>query len=159
MDVDRLMTRLNPVVTWLLRSPMHGLLSRALMLLQVTGRRTGRRYWIPVGYQRAGDTITVLVSRAPRKLWWRNFRDPAPVVMLLRGQLLHGRAVMVKPDSPAFRTTIERTLQRVPSLGGQFGIQYDPRVGLTTSQWPVVTANGVVVSIEVVGTAHDVASR
>jgi len=149
MDVDRLMTRLNPVVTWLLRSPMHGLLSRALMLLQVTGRRTGRRYWIPVGYQRAGDTITVLVSRAPRKLWWRNFREPAPVVVLLRGRLMHGKAAVLQPDSPAFRTTVERTFQRVPSLGGQFGIRYDRGVGLTTSQQEVVAANGVVLSIEV----------
>jgi hypothetical protein len=159
MDVDRLMTRLNPIVTWLLRSPMHWLLSPALLLLQVTGRRTGRRYWIPVGYQRAGDTITVLVSRAPRKLWWRNFREPAPVVMLVRGRLLHGQAVVVRPDSPAFRTTVERTFQRVPSLGGQFGIQYDGRVGLTTSQWTVVAENGVVVSIEVGGAAHGIGSR
>src|SRR5206468_12338216 len=67
VDLDRLMTRLNPVVAWLLRSPLHPLLSGALMLLQVTGRRTGRRYWIPVGYQRDGSTITVLVSRARRK--------------------------------------------------------------------------------------------
>ena len=149
MDIDRLMTRLNPVVTWLLRSPVHWALSHALMLLQVTGRRTGRRYWIPVGYQRAGNTITVLVSRAPRKLWWRNFRDPAPVVMLLRGRLLHGRAVALPPDSPAFRAAVERTFERIPSLGGQFGIRYDKRTGLTASQWPGVAANGAVVSIEI----------
>ena len=69
MDLDRLMTRLNPLVAWVLRSPLHPLLDRVLLLLRVTGRQTGRQYWIPVGYQRDGDTITVLVSKAPRKQW------------------------------------------------------------------------------------------
>ena len=50
MDIDRLMTRLNPVIGAVLRSPLHPLLSHGLALLHVTGRRSGRRYWIPVGY-------------------------------------------------------------------------------------------------------------
>jgi len=64
MDVDRLVRHLNPLVAWLLRSTLHPLVSGGLMLLEVTGRRTGRRYWIPVGYQRNGDAIIVLVSHA-----------------------------------------------------------------------------------------------
>ena len=151
MDLDRLMTRLNPVVAWILRSPVHPLLSRGLMLLQLTGRHTGRRYWIPVGYQRDGDTITVLVSQAPRKQWWRNCRAPAPVTMLVRGHWLHGRAVVVPPDSPAFGTAVEHTFERLPALGGQFGIRYDRRTGLTPSQLQQLAATGAVVSIEVVG--------
>ena len=67
MDVDRLMTRLNPAVVWVLRSRLHGLLSWGLMLVTVTGRRTGRTYTIPVGYQRDREAITVLVSKPSRK--------------------------------------------------------------------------------------------
>ena len=78
VDLDQLMTRLNPLVAWVLRSPLHPMLDRVLLMLRVTGRRTGRQYRIPVGYQRDGDTITVLVSKAPRKQWWRNYRVPWP---------------------------------------------------------------------------------
>jgi hypothetical protein len=153
MDLDRLMTGLNPTVAWLLRSPLHPLLSGGLMLLRVTGRRTGRRYWIPVGYQRDGDTITVLVSQARRKQWWRNYREPGPVEVLLRGHALHGRAQVVPPESPTFRTAVETTFRRLPGLGGQFGIRYDRGTGLTAPQCRAVAENGAVVSIDISGAA------
>jgi hypothetical protein len=40
----------------------------------VTGRRSGVRYTIPVGYRRRGDVLDALVSKAPTKQWWRNYR-------------------------------------------------------------------------------------
>ena len=151
MDLDRLMTRLNPLVAWVLRSPLHPMLDRMLLMLQVTGRRTGRRYWIPVGYQRDGDTITVLVSKAPRKQWWRNYRDPGPADVLLHGRTLHGRAHVLPAESAAFQEAIDRTFRRVPGLGRQFGIRYDRRMGLTPAQCETVATNAVVVSIDLDG--------
>ena len=147
MDLDRLMTRLNPLVAWVLRSPLHPVLDRMLLMLRVTGRRTGRQYWIPVGYQRDGDIITVLVSKAPRKQWWRNYRDPGPADVLLHGRTLHGRAHVLPAESAAFQEAIDRTFRRVPGLGRQFGVRYDRRTGLTPAQWRTVVANAVVVSI------------
>ncbi len=154
MDLDRLMTRLNPLVAWVLRSPLHPLLSRGIVLLRVTGRRTGRRYWIPVGYQRAGDTLTVLVSRARRKQWWRNYREPGRVEVLLRGRTVEGRAQVVPPDSPTFRAAVETTFSRLPALAGQFGIRYDQGT-LTTSQCRAVAANGAVVTIDMSGATDE----
>ena len=152
-DLDRLMTRLNPLVTWVLRSPLHPLLDRGLLMLRVTGRRTGRKYWIPVGYQRDGGTITVLVSKAPRKQWWGNYRDPGPADVLLRGRTLHGRAHVVPTESTRFQETIERTFRRVPGIGRQFGVRHDRRTGVTAAQHRTVAANAVVVSIDLDGMA------
>jgi hypothetical protein len=154
LDLDRLMTRLNPLVAWILRSPLHPLLDGGLLMLGVTGRRTGRRYWIPVGYQHDGSTITVLVSKAPRKQWWRNYRTPGPADVLLRGRTLHGRAHVVPTESTRFQETVEHTFRRVLGLGRQFGIRYDRRTGLTPAQHRTVAANAVVVSIELDGTAE-----
>ena len=151
LDLDRLMSRLNPLIAWILRSPLHPLLDRGLLMLRVTGRRTGRRYWIPVGYQHEGRTITVLVSKAPRKQWWRNYRDPGPADVLLRGRTLHGRARVVPTESSTVQEAIERTLRRVPGLGRQFGIRFDRRTGLTPEQRRTVAANAVVVSIDLDG--------
>ena len=72
------------------------------MLITVTGRRTGRRYMIPVGYQRDEDVLTILVSEAPKKQWWRNFHDPAPVEVRVKGKTLSGIAELVAPTSPEF---------------------------------------------------------
>lgn len=40
----------NPLVRAPFRSPLHPLLSRRLVLLRVTGRRSGRTFELPVGY-------------------------------------------------------------------------------------------------------------
>ena len=151
MDVDRLMTRLNPLVAWLLRSPLHPLLSRGLALLHVHGRRSGRDYWIPVGYQRDGDAITVLVSRASRKQWWRNYRESGPVEILVRGRTLRGRARVLPPGSEAFRAAFDATFRRLPALGRQFGIRYDRTSGLTAAQCRTVAEDGAAVVIDVAG--------
>ena len=47
----------NPVLRVLLRSPAHRLLSGSVLLLQYTGRRTGRRYGLPVMYASSGGEV------------------------------------------------------------------------------------------------------
>ena len=148
VDIDRVMQRLNPAVAWLLRSPMHPLLDWGLMLITVTGRRSGRVYTIPVGYQRNGDALVVLVSKPSRKQWWRNYRERRPIGVWLRGRAVHGHAFVVAPGSPAFREAVERTFSRVPGLGRQFDVAYDKRIGLTGAQLDVVAHAAVVVRIE-----------
>jgi hypothetical protein len=147
-DVDRVMTRLNPVIAWLLRSRVHRLLSWGLMLVTVTGRRTGRRYTIPVGYQQDGAGITVLVSKAPRKQWWRNYLEPAPIELYVRGRALAGVARVLEPGSEEFRRAIDSTLRRVPGLGRQFDIAYDRTAGLTAAQARIVARSSAVVRID-----------
>jgi deazaflavin-dependent oxidoreductase (nitroreductase family) len=150
VDVDRLMTRLNPAVAWVLRSRLHPLLSAGLMLITVTGRRTRRRYTIPVGYQRDGTVLTVLVSRASRKQWWRNLRAAAPVEVRVRGRMLTGVARVVPAESKEFSDAIDATFRRMPGLGRQFGIEYDRERGLTEEQWRRVGEDGAVVKVELI---------
>jgi hypothetical protein len=46
----------------LLRSPLHGLVSGRIMLLTVTGRRSGRSFTVPVSYLRYGENILSFTS-------------------------------------------------------------------------------------------------
>lgn len=52
------------------------------MVLSFTGRKTGKQYATPVGYVRDGNTILVFTHSA----WRSNFKDPAPVQMLIGGK-------------------------------------------------------------------------
>lgn len=79
---------INPVIKGVLRSPLHGSMSRFLMVLTFTGRKSGKRYSTPVGYFRDGDTISFFTERP----WWKNLQDGAPVEMLVQRQKLRGRA-------------------------------------------------------------------
>jgi hypothetical protein len=134
MSADRLFSRLNPLVGAVLRSPLHWLLSPGLALLSVTGRRSGRTFTFPVGYQRDGKTVTIAVSEAREKQWWRNLREPAEVELRLRGRLRRGRGELVAPESEAFRSAAETTLRRVPGMGRVFKVAFDRRTGLTDAQ-------------------------
>jgi deazaflavin-dependent oxidoreductase (nitroreductase family) len=135
VSVDGVLSLFNPVIGALLRSPLHPLLSPGLLLLTVSGRRSGRRYTIPVGYQRDGDDLVVMVSEARRKQWWRNYYEPGPVSVRLRGADRAGRAELVPPGSDEFREIADRTLRRVPYMRRVFRVaDYDPGTGLRSEQ-------------------------
>ena len=135
MSIDGVLSRLNPLIGALLRSPLHPLLSPGLLLLTITGRKTRRRYSIPVGYQRDGDDLFVMVSEARHKQWWRNYYEPALVSVRLRGRERTGRAELVAPGSDGFRALAESTLARVPAMRRVFHLpDYDAKTGLRSDQ-------------------------
>ncbi len=149
MSVDGVLSRLNPLIAALLRSPLHPLLSPGLVLLTVTGRNSGRRYSIPVGYQRHGDDLVVMVSEARRKQWWRNYYEPGPVAVRLRGRDCDGRAELVAPGSDEFRELAEQTLRRVPYMRRVFHVaDYDPGAGLRTDQFDFLGEEIAIVRIQ-----------
>jgi deazaflavin-dependent oxidoreductase (nitroreductase family) len=146
-DIDRWTTRLNPLVVRLLRSPLHRVLGGGLMLITVTGRRTGRVYTIPVGYQRDGDVLHVLVSKARRKQWWRNFRSAAPLQVELRGERFAAVGRVVDPRSEQFVRVVEATLRRLPLLARQLGVAWDARAGLSGAQREMLARETALVEI------------
>jgi hypothetical protein len=73
----------NPIVSALLRSPLHGLLSNMLMLITYRGRKSGKAFTHPIGYF-AWDKDELMAFTSAR--WWLNVLDGKPVTLLLRGQ-------------------------------------------------------------------------
>ena len=150
MNLSRFFTRLNEPIAWLLRSPIHALLDPALMLVTVTGRKSGKRYTIPVGYQRSGDRILVLVSRARTKNWWRNFREPGPIEVFTRGQASTGVAELVPPDADEFGRAFETIFDRMPWLAPQFGIRHVRGTKLTADERSILGREARLVGISLV---------
>ena len=75
----------NPGVRFLLRTPLAGILRKQVMVVNVTGCNTGRRYSIPLSAHRIDGDLYAL-SSAP---WKHNFRDGAPCEVLLGGKTTH----------------------------------------------------------------------
>lgn len=152
MDIDSVMGKLNPLIVRLLCSPLHPLASGGLMVLRVRGVRTDRAYEFPVGYQRSGDKLTVLVSKAPRKQWWRNFREPHPAIFVLRGKELRGRGLLMDKNGVEFRKMLVATLLRVPGLQRQFGIARKFDGQLNDTEWAHVSQQAEAVLFTLTGT-------
>ena len=80
----------NDFMSWVLRSPLHGMLSNGMLLITVTGRKTGKQYTTPVEYFREDGDLWVMTSR--NRTWWRNLRDGAEVSLLLKRKSMTARA-------------------------------------------------------------------
>ncbi len=118
----------NPVIRTLLRSPLHRPLSKQLMLLSVSGRRTGRTITVPVGRHESNGMLLVSVSGG----WRYNLRGGAPVRVTLDGSELEGYAdIEEDPDQVAqtFKMLLDRLGPRGPSLLGlKVNVQRSPTV-------------------------------
>jgi deazaflavin-dependent oxidoreductase (nitroreductase family) len=147
VDLDRVFSKLNPLMVFILESRMHWPLSSALMVVHVVGRRSGRKYKIPVGYQRNGSEVSVLVSKSTRKNWWRNYRKQATVNVTLKGKVLSGFAVVVDKESDKFREQVNDTLKRLPGLSKQFGIDSFKGGDIESAELSLVKADAELVSI------------
>jgi hypothetical protein len=81
----------NPILRVLLRTPLLGGARQQLMVLSFTGRKTGRRYSVPVSAHRIDDGLYALTG-AP---WKANFRHGATVEVLLDGNTttMHGELI------------------------------------------------------------------
>ena len=98
----------NPAVRLLLRSPFHRLFGGALMLITVTGRRSGRRYTTPV-QAAAPDPDTLYATTRRSRTWYRNLREPAPVEVVYRGRRRSGTGRVLAGDGLIAHSAIAGT--------------------------------------------------
>jgi hypothetical protein len=87
----------NPLMKLLLHTPLMGPGRQQLMVVGYTGRKSGKRYSIPVSAHLLDDILYALTA-AP---WKHNFRDGAPARVLyngktasMRGELIADRAMV-----------------------------------------------------------------
>ncbi len=98
----------NPFVRAFLGSPLHGLLDDSFLVLHLTGRKTGRRYDIPVTYvDLEGKFIIVTVAK-----WRVNLRGGADVEVTLHG---HRRPMhaLIEEDPASVAVSYQAMIDRV----------------------------------------------
>jgi hypothetical protein len=112
----------NPIVKFLLRSPLHSAMSGSTLLITYTGRKSGKQYTLPVSYLRKDNTLTAFSSRS--RNWWRNLRGEAPVELLLQRQV-HRAVGEVMEDSAEVVEGLRAYLLQAPQLARFFKIAFD----------------------------------
>jgi deazaflavin-dependent oxidoreductase (nitroreductase family) len=99
----------NPVMRAVLRSPVHRALDKNLMLLTVTGRKTGRTYTLPVGRHESPEGTFVLSAGGS---WRHNLHGGADVRVTLDGRERSAHAVLEEDLDRAaevFKTMLDRS--------------------------------------------------
>ncbi|MBI5934299.1 MAG: nitroreductase family deazaflavin-dependent oxidoreductase [Chloroflexi bacterium] len=112
----------NDFMAWVLRSPLHGILSGGMALITITGRKTGKKYTTPIGYYREGDSLWILTSRD--RTWWKNLQGGAQVELLLKRQPVTAQA---EPDldEKSVEARMYEYLRHVPQAAKPMGIRIE----------------------------------
>jgi deazaflavin-dependent oxidoreductase (nitroreductase family) len=102
----------NPIVIWLLRSPLHRFLDKNTMVITVSGRRSGKLYTFPVSSIRDGETLLVISQKD--RAWWKNLQGSAMVTVFVQGHTLQARGETFT-DTQVAANILLQILQRVPA--------------------------------------------
>lgn len=112
----------NDFMSWILRSPFHGMLSNGMMLITITGRKTGKTYTTPVGYYVEGEYLWVVTSR--ERKWWKNLQGGAQVNLLLKRKPVNGIAD-IELDDKAVEARMYEYLRHVPQAAKPMKIRVE----------------------------------
>ncbi len=111
----------NSAMRFILRSPMHGMVSNSVLLITFTGRKSGKTYSTPVSYSQHDDQVTVFTHAT----WWKNLRSGTPVTLRIRGRDLQGLPEPVAEDKRAVAAGLAAHLRQVPSDARYYGVTFD----------------------------------
>lgn len=112
----------NDFMSWILRSPLHGMLSSGMMLITVTGRRTGKEYTLPVGYYPENGYLWVITSRD--RTWWKNLKGGADVSLLLKRKPVRAYAEL-ELDPQSVEARMADYLKHVPRAAKPMGVRVE----------------------------------
>jgi deazaflavin-dependent oxidoreductase (nitroreductase family) len=102
-------------------SPVHGLVSKTVLLITFTGRKSGETYATPVSYSQHGDQVYIFTHAE----WWKNLCGGAPVTLRIQGRELQGLAEPVAEDKQAIAAGLMAHLQKVQSDARYYGVTFD----------------------------------
>lgn len=135
----------NPIMIGLLRSPLHGLLDKNMMLISYNGRKSGTAYTVPVNYVRQGDQVWVMSQRD--RTWWRNLRGGVPVKVLIQGRQLPATAMAIEDDQSVIEC-LEQFVQAAPPVARYLNIPLDVQGQPDLTAVAAAAADRVMVQIQ-----------
>lgn len=109
----------NFFVKGILNSPLHPLMSASTAVINVTGRKSGRIYSIPVNYEQDGNEV--MITSARDRTWWKNLRGGSEISLRIKGERYSARAVAVEDDD-VVGAYLDALLLRQPNMAKFYGV-------------------------------------
>lgn len=111
----------NRTMKLVLRSPVHGIVSKTVLLITFTGRKSGKTYTTPVSYSQNVDQVYIFTHAD----WWKNLLSGASVSLRIQGRELQGLAEAVAEDKGAVAAGLAAHLRKVPSDARYYDVTFD----------------------------------
>ena len=117
---ESLLPLINLLMSLLLRSWVHGVMSSSVLLLSFRGRRTGRHISVPLRYMKNERGFVCFTT--DNAAWWRNFEEPHAVNVLVAGKNLRGIASAKRVTAGKPLDVLRLFLKRFPSDAGYHSV-------------------------------------
>ena len=112
----------NPIMRGLLSSPLHFILSKNMMLMTYTGRKSGKVYTTPMNY--LGINGALYTTSYRDRVWWRNLRGGVDVTLRLGGRDVTARAETIEDQSDVADALLHY-LKTAPQLAKYMNVTLD----------------------------------
>jgi hypothetical protein len=114
---------INPVVKFVLRSPLHGLMSHNTVLLEFKGRKSGKTYSTPVSYHISNGHVHCFTEKSNQ--WWRNLRHADEIELTLQGRRIKGSPTVLADGSTQVQSALHDFLVATPRDASHAGVAID----------------------------------
>jgi deazaflavin-dependent oxidoreductase (nitroreductase family) len=139
----------NPFVGLILNSPLHGWFSAVLLLITYRGKKSGKEYTLPVQYAQDGKNIYIIPGAPELKTWWRNLKGGADVRLVVRGQVMQGKAVVLAQEREIVKG-LELYLRQFPALAKSHNIRVEADGAFNADDLQTAAANVVIIRVDLV---------
>ena len=95
---------INPLVVFIARSPIHFLISTQVLVTQFDGRKSGRKFRVPVSFHQDGKTFTCVTLRS--NLWWKNLIGLETTNVWLKGKLTNVQLELEYKDDDLVKSNL-----------------------------------------------------
>ncbi len=122
MNLQKIFNRIgNPINSLIFRFPLHVWFSRQVLVVGVTGKKTGKVYTGPANCLQQGNILIIILRR---RSWGRNLGTETPVTVIWRGITFEGKASL-NTDSQYVKEGFLNTLRYNPRLARYQNIGLD----------------------------------
>jgi deazaflavin-dependent oxidoreductase (nitroreductase family) len=143
----------NGIMTWLLSSPFHFIVSNSIMLIRFRGRKSGKPYMVPVNYvtinNQGGDELIITSYR--HRTWWRNLRGGIPLTISLRGKNMPAKANVIEDDEGVI-ANLQKIFGQSPKLARYMGVTIPPDGKISDPEIKKAASSRVIILISREGT-------
>lgn len=136
----------NPIMKWLITSPLHPFVSNNMLLITYKGRKSGNIYTTPVNYIRDGSTLYVTSWR--ERTWWRNLREGDPVSLRLKGRD-HQAVPQVIEDDDEVAGALLTCFRLAPRLAKYYQVAIDETGNPSVADTQATAKSKVVVRLKI----------
>ena len=120
----------NNAMKFVLRSPVHGMVSKFTALITFTGCKSGKTHTTTVSYSQFNDQVYIFTHAN----WWKNLCGGAPVTLYIKGRECKGIAKPIADDKSAIATWLAAHLRNVPSDAKYYSVTFDEQGNPNTEE-------------------------